>query len=86
MGWWCKHQECTIVKLLQYDAEDDFDDNIYEERVGVILFQDDSKNRQQRISFFVSYQNMIFNKNKQKTIKDQNYIFDVLLVMKYKMM
>lgn len=51
-----------------------------------ILFQDGSKNRQQRISFFVSYQNMIFNKNKQKTIKDQNYIFDVVLVMKYKMM
>ena len=29
MGWWCKHQECTGVKLLQYDAEDDYDDNIY---------------------------------------------------------
>ena len=41
MGWWCKHQECTGVKLLQYDAEDDFDDNIYEERVGVIVPQDD---------------------------------------------
>ena len=56
------------------------------DNINVILFQDDSKNRQQRISFFVSYQNMIFNKNKQKTIKDQNYIFDVVLVMKYKMM